>query len=77
MDEVISTTEQQPNRVADAAEMLQRFIDGEGMIVTREDTIVSPVDVEYADERAAIISIQLLAIASQLERIADALEIRS
>lgn len=59
-----------PNRVADAAELLEKFI-------LRQDWIVAEIDSgneDAADDRAAVIAIQLLAIASQLERIGDAQE---
>jgi len=62
--------ENHPNRVADAAEFLKRFFKRGQHIVGRGP------GVQYNDDdRAAVIAAQLLAIASQLERIGDALEV--
>ena len=73
MTTVNSTTEQ-PNRVADAARLLEKFCAGTDFIMTYGD---GEDDNDIADNRAALIAVQLLAIATQLERIADALENRS
>ena len=62
---------QTPNRVADAAELLHQFIVGEDPIVASEPRTPAAI---MNDDRAAVIGVQLLAIASQAERIADALD---
>ena len=55
-----------PNSVESAAELLQRFSAGESI----------GDDVPFDDGPAVVIAAQLLAIATQLERIADAMEDR-
>lgn len=62
---------QQVNRVADAAELLRRFCDSPDLLIP----LANPNDSDdLADNRAVLIAVQLLAIASQAERIADALD---
>ncbi len=73
-----SENQEAPNRVADAARLLERFVGGEGYIVdgtTRvADDVRTSFDWATSDDRAAVIAAQLLAVASATERIAIALE---
>jgi hypothetical protein len=62
------TFDDAPNRVADAAALLAKFCARDGLLVARGS---GPQLTD--DDRAAVIAIQLLACASQLERIADSL----
>ena len=59
-----------PNRVADAATLFARFCTGADYIVNSD---MHNDDDINANDRTAVIAAQLLAIASQLERIGDAL----
>ncbi len=64
---------QTSNRVADAAELLELFIAGD-LVTDKSNRENMDAENVWADDRAAIISIQLLAVASATERIAIALE---
>ncbi len=71
MSDTISTTEQ-PNRVADAASLLDKFIKrNDGFIVDKASN--GDAD-DFGDDRAAVIAAQLLAIASEMERMMSVLE---
>jgi UDP-N-acetylmuramoylalanine-D-glutamate ligase len=60
-----------PNGVADAAALLEKFCGpGSLWLIAGGD---EENDIDNADNRAALISAQLLAIAMQAERIADSL----
>ncbi len=66
-----SENQEAPNRVADAAELLAQFCETTDLIV---DNAAWRGEWLGADNRAAIIAAQLLAVASATERIAIALE---
>jgi hypothetical protein len=61
-----------PNSAASAAGILQSFIDGDTLVKYKTDD----ADMRLADDRAVLIAAQLLSIATSLERIANALEVR-
>jgi hypothetical protein len=67
-DEEIQMNTDDPNRVADAAALLAKFAARDGLLVGRGAGIQF-----NDDDRAAVIAAQLLAVASQLERVGDAL----
>lgn len=74
------STQPTPNSVADAAALLAKFCSlTDNWIISQphtslEDGVPEFSPEEYADDRAALIAAQLLAIATQLERLADAQE---
>ena len=64
-----STQADNPNSVASAAELLAKFCARDGLLVSRG---AGPQLTD--DDRTAVIAAQLLAIATQLERVADGLD---
>jgi hypothetical protein len=65
-------THTNPNSAASAGELLRHFIEGDTLVKYKTDD----TGMRLSDDRAVLLATQLLSIATSLERIADALEVR-